>query len=290
LFSSYDAVYEEDLPGLLAVKTHFWDKGHPDIEVYLRRRTVEGDWIWLITKAVSYVDQPIPGIILMERYVEDEHLAYQYNRITRIAAILVQAVEAAQVASLNTNEATMDAQSDNGSTGTDSAAQIPWVADDAAAYNAMLQSASAATGVDATRDDPLIHIMKAAAAGGATSHNKSNAASKLEQEIMERVGGNKNETFDPFSVMEEVREGVRLDLGMNRLSRAEVKLIVLVLTGRLTAEDICILIYQALSSVKACTLYFDNSLWRPRRTDGVTMARSRRRYQYPYAQHLQYQS
>lgn len=241
-------MYEEDLPGLLAVKTHFWDKGHPDIEVYLRRRTIEGDWIWLVTKAVSYVDHPIPGIILMERYVEDEHLAYQYNRITRIAAILVQAVEAAQVASLNANEAAIDAQSENGSTGTDSAGQIPWVKDDAAAYQAMLRNASAATGVDATRDDPLVHIMKAAAAGGATSHNKSNAASKLEQEIMERVGGNKKETFDPFSVMEEVREGVRLDLGMNRLSRAEVKLIVLVLTGRLTAEDICILIYQALSS------------------------------------------
>ena len=52
---SYDAVYEEDLPGFLAVKTHFWDKGHPDVELYLRRRTIDGDWIWLKAKAVSYV-------------------------------------------------------------------------------------------------------------------------------------------------------------------------------------------------------------------------------------------
>mmetsp|Transcript_24323 Transcript_24323/g.27223 ORF Transcript_24323/g.27223 Transcript_24323/m.27223 type:complete len:375 (+) Transcript_24323:356-1480(+) len=68
--SAYDAVYEDDLPGFLAIKSHFWDKGNPDVETYIRRRSVEGDWIWLVTKAVSYVEQPIPGIILIERRVE----------------------------------------------------------------------------------------------------------------------------------------------------------------------------------------------------------------------------
>ena len=54
---------------MLAIKTHFWDKGNPDVEAYIRRRSVEGDWIFLVTKAVSYVEQPIPGIILVERRV-----------------------------------------------------------------------------------------------------------------------------------------------------------------------------------------------------------------------------
>ena len=142
-------MYEDDLPGLLAIKTHFWDKGIPDVEAYIRRRTIEGDWIWLVSKAVSYVEQPIPGIILLEQAVDEEmqFSAAFVNRITRIAAILVQAVEAAQVAGLElsaqakkgSNELE-DQQSDTGSV--DSGSQIPWVAEDAAAYQAMIQNAS----------------------------------------------------------------------------------------------------------------------------------------------------
>lgn len=245
---------EDDLPGLLAVKSHFWDKGHPDVEVYIRRRTIEGDWIWLVTKAVSYVDQPIPGIILLERAVQDEDTAMFVNRITRITAILVQAVEAAKVASLKLLEDTVvggpgkgkkaapDSSEDSSSSMNESA--IPWVADDAAAYQAMLRNASAA-GVDTTLDDPLMQLMKAAAAGGAIS--KGRAANKLEEEIMERIGG-KKETFDPFSVLEEVREGVRLDFGMIMLSRTEVRMISLILMGQMPVEDLCALVYQALTA------------------------------------------
>lgn len=234
----YDAVYEDDLPGFLAVKSHFWDRGLPDVEVYLRRRTIEGDWVWLVTKAVLYVDQPIQGMILLERTVKDVELASQLNRITRITAILVQAVEAAQVASINTIANDNLANSET----TLVEGQIPWVAEDA---QAMLQSASAA-GVQTQRDDPLVQIMKEVAGSGATS--KGQAASKLEQEIIERVGGKKKDVFDPFSVLEEVREGVRLDLGMIRLSRSEVKMITLVLNGQLPAEGLCSLVFQALSS------------------------------------------
>mmetsp|Transcript_11693 Transcript_11693/g.33654 ORF Transcript_11693/g.33654 Transcript_11693/m.33654 type:complete len:1299 (-) Transcript_11693:91-3987(-) len=251
--SAYETVNEDDLPGLLAVKSHFWDKGHPDVEVYLRRRTIEGDWIWLVTKAVSYVDQPIPGIILQEQSVENEEVAIFVNRLTRITAILVQAVEAAKVAALKLLEETVvggptgkkaiePSEADKGPGVGDSA--IPWVADDAAAYQEMLQHASEA-GVDTTMDDPLMQLMKAAAAGGAISQGKS--ANKLEQEIMERIGGKKKETFDPFSVLEEVREGVRLDFGMIMLSRIEVRMITLILTGQMPVEDLCALVYQALT-------------------------------------------
>ena len=121
----YDAVYEDDLPGFLAVKSHFWDRGLPDVEVYLRRRTIEGDWVWLVTKAVLYVDQPIQGMILLERTVKDVELASQLNRITRITAILVQAVEAAQVASINTIANDNLANSET----TLVEGQIPWVAE-----------------------------------------------------------------------------------------------------------------------------------------------------------------
>ncbi|KAL3923918.1 MAG: hypothetical protein SGILL_001367 [Bacillariaceae sp.] len=218
--------------------------------------TVEGDWIWLVSKAVSYVEQPIPGIILLEQAVEEEmqFSAAFVNRITRIAAILVQAVEAAQVAGLELSaqakegakEHGDDQQSEEGSV--DSGNQIPWVAEDAAAYQAMLQTASASGGADAKMDDPLFQIMKAAAAGGTSSKSQNKAAAKLEQEIMERVGGKKKESFDPFSVLEEVREGVRLDLGMIRLEKSEIRMMTMILMGDLTVDDLCALVFRALSS------------------------------------------
>jgi CheY-like chemotaxis protein len=257
LKNRYDAVYEDDIPGLLAVKTNFWDKGHPDVEAYVRRRTLEGDWIWLVTKVVSYVEQPIPGLILLERVIDEEdenrlRSVTIVNRLTRIAAVLVQSVEAAHVAALELSaqgkvDNVTDQSSEAGSS-VDSSNQIPWVAEDAAAYQAMFQNASAATGIETKMDDPLVQIMKAAAAGGMSSKSQNQAAAKLEQEIMERVGGKKKESFDPFSVLEEVREGVRLDMGMIRLNRSEVRMLTLVLKGDMTVEDLCNLVFQALNT------------------------------------------
>ena len=96
--SAYDAMHDEDLPGFLCVKTQFWDKAQPDVEVFIRRRTTDGNWMSIVSKAVSYVSQPITGITLEESVVWDEQLARRLNRITRITAILIQAVEAARLA------------------------------------------------------------------------------------------------------------------------------------------------------------------------------------------------
>jgi len=285
--SAYDAVYEDDLPGFLAIKSHFWDKGNPDVETYIRRRSVEGDWIWLVTKAVSYVEQPIPGIILIERrvesaqqreyenYYEDDDddddynntealMRAQYiNQITRISAILVQAVEAAQeLAALeissakphktNNTQQQGDRQPNDGSmqengqqsvSSVDSINQIPLVTEDAAAYQAKLSQQQLQKG-----NDPLGQIMKVAAASGTSSKSQNQAAAKLEQEIMEQVGGaTKKESFDPFSVLEDVREGVRLDLGMIRLGYGEIRLMKLILTGDLTIKELCELVYRGLN-------------------------------------------
>jgi len=289
--SAYDTVYEDDLPGLLAVKTHFWDNGNSDVEAYIRRRNQEGEWIWLCTKAVSYVEQPIPGIILVERRVVSEGREYDnpyydeeddgdyetyvndmealfrarsVNIITRISAILIQALEAAQEAAVapelssgsqrpgqrhvNGNHNLHDDQQSEAGSSVDSANQIPWVADDAAAYQAMLlQQQKHGTEADLS-NDPLRQIMKVAAAGGTSSRSQNQAAAKLEAEIMERVAGaTKKESFDPFSVLEDVREGVRLDLGMNRLGRVEIRLMTMILLGDLTINELIELVFRALS-------------------------------------------
>lgn len=248
---SYDGVYEDDLPGLIAVKTLFWDKGQPDVEVYIRRQTIEKGWIWLATKAVSYIDQPIPGIILLESEVEDEYVASQINRIIRITAILVQAVEAAKVAELRNAELqrqdiSNNRQNMNTEATPDGTEHIPLVAEDAAAYKAMMENAYEITGIQSTMEESLRQIMNAAAEGGLNTN--AQVTSKLEQEIMERIGGKKKESFNPFSLLEEARKGVRLDLGMVPLSPSEVQMITLVLTGKVAAEDLVKLVFCALST------------------------------------------
>ena len=96
--SVYDALFDEDLPGFLCAKTQFWDKGQSDVEVYIRRRSIDGDWMWLVSRAVSHFsDAEISGIILEETFVPiaQMEVVQTVNRITRIMAILIQAVEAA---------------------------------------------------------------------------------------------------------------------------------------------------------------------------------------------------
>ena len=51
------------------IKTHFWECDQPDVEVYLRRRTIEGEWIWLVANVVSYIDSPFQELSSIEKQV-----------------------------------------------------------------------------------------------------------------------------------------------------------------------------------------------------------------------------
>lgn len=122
--SIYDTIHDEDLLGLHAIKTQFWECDQPDVEVYIRRRrcpnhsNISGnnndnnnsynsssnnnnnldssEWIWVMAKVVSYIDSPIPGMIIHETLVTTTniHTAIMINRVTRIASLLLGAVEA----------------------------------------------------------------------------------------------------------------------------------------------------------------------------------------------------
>lgn len=241
----FDSVYDEDLPGFLSVKTHFWDKGKPDVEVYLRRRTMEGDWIWLVTTVVSYMDQPVPGYIFREQRAQDDAHAAKMNRITRIAAILSQAVEAAHVMVANqkipASKAVIKDQ------------EIPWVADDAAAYQAWLGQARTSM---SNIVDPLQTLMNEAAASSQANSNTSvpraaEAATKptqIQLEI-EAASAKGKEAFDPLAELKALKTGSCLDMGMTTLSRDEVKMITLTLTGRIPADDLGSIVWYAMSSL-----------------------------------------
>jgi CheY-like chemotaxis protein/Ran GTPase-activating protein (RanGAP) involved in mRNA processing and transport len=242
--SAYDAVYDEDLPGFLCVKTQFWDKGQPDVEVFVRRRTIEGDWIWLVSKCVSYVNQQIPGIILEESLVADEDYAKKMNRIIRITAILVQAVEAAQL-----TQAKPAPEANPEGEGSFEPTPFPTETDEATTYQALMANISA-TGVHVPDSgDVMQNLMQTVASNGAANGGSNgNQEKNLEQEIMENVNGGQKKTFDPFLMMESVRKGVRLDLGLTTLSPPEVKMITLVLSGKLQVDQVCPLVLAVVRS------------------------------------------
>ena len=202
--SSYDLVFDEDLPGFLCIKTQFWDEGVPGVEVMIRRRTIDGDWVWLASKAVAFVSHPVPGITLEETYVHDEEMAKRLNRITRITAVLVQAVEAAWLTESQQEDAiTQEEKNDNATQdASNTSQQLPssLLSEDVQAYQAWMQNASASG--EYVAGDVLQNLIQLAAAQNSSNGGSGGQRSKFEQEIIERFVGGQNKSFDPFSMIE----------------------------------------------------------------------------------------
>jgi CheY-like chemotaxis protein len=257
--SAYHTMHDLDLPGFLFVKTHFWDKGEPNVEVYIRRRNIQGQLVWLASKALDYVTVPIPGIIIVESLViteAEEQLASSLNRITRITAILVQAVEAAKLAKAKPPPAP---QSGGGGAGDENANNNS--NNNAAAHGGTAASTAGAAGEESVLQS-LIRIQQET---GSRNPDDGKALQELlqivttakmnngqlepsEEEILKNLGAQKEKGFDPFWMMEKVRKGVRLDLGMMRLFPEEVKMIALVLSGKVSVDIVAPRVLMALRS------------------------------------------
>jgi CheY-like chemotaxis protein len=250
--SVYDALYDEDLPGFLCVKSKFWDLGQTDVEVYIRRRSIDGDWIWLASKAVAFINNAeIPAITLEETVVPDEYIemAQMVNRTTRITAILIQAVEAAWLTEkTNSMRDTNLGESKPAAAMSDESLLLQIINEDAVAYQSVVDAITG-TGVhlpDSVQDvQSLVQIAQASAAnGGDTLNGNRQQPYRADSDQMSDAANEKS--FDPNSVVESVRRGVRLDLGLSRLDPEEVKIITLVLTGRLPVDRVAPLVRDSL--------------------------------------------
>ena len=286
----FDAVHEDDLLGLHAVKTHFWERDQPDVEVYLRRRTIDNEWIWLVAKVVSYIDSPVPGIIIHETLVNNEHVAVLVSRVTRIASILLQAVEGCLYDTDSGGEGTpknsMTLSGDDALSVAANAAAVSsqqqqnilldpnnnqddnngGLLEGAAEIQAMLSDAAKSMGVDLTdSENPLRELMEAAMTAANNNNNtmgnesKGGTGTSGEQTTTSSSAGGgcgaegdelsqhrkKNSNKDPLDYL---KTGAGLDLSKIILTEGEVKLVTLVLTGRLQIEDLGPLLYLALNS------------------------------------------
>ncbi|KAI2499982.1 hypothetical protein MHU86_14505 [Fragilaria crotonensis] len=233
----------------------------PDVECFLRRRTREGEWVWLATKVLSYIDEPVQGVIVEEREVENVERAVQINRIIRVTAILIQAVQSARRAADRKAAVTMSQEavsndyairnSDRTSLPTQN---IPLVAEDALAYQNWFKQAAEQSCMGATiESDPFQALMKVARSGVQTDQVSDDMMSDdpiaaLKRELMNGDTSEERKGFDPLSALKEARgDGTRVDLGMVPLSTDEVKMVTLLLTGKLQVEELAHLVHRALS-------------------------------------------
>ena len=307
--STYDNLFDEDLPGLLCVKSQFWDKQElQGVEVYLRRRSIEGEWIWLCCKALQWVEmntQPqqyhqavIPGgnvLVLEERIVDDIATAQWLNRRIRIAAVIVQAAEAARL--------THDDDGGGGGGGGNHGHHPNSTTTNSGGEGAEHAAAAVATtGEDQLeRDDSrtllnetfemevlLRRLQETHGVGGEFSHDnlhqlleiattqgKGGGSGAGNQEgRVESGGGGKEESnksnsdnknrknYDPSAMMESVRKGIRLDLGLlTTLEPEEVLLLTMVLTGELLADHVAPLILQSLQAQSSGGNNNDQNNW-----------------------------
>jgi CheY-like chemotaxis protein/Ran GTPase-activating protein (RanGAP) involved in mRNA processing and transport len=251
--STFETIYENDIPGFHCIKTQFWDQQQPDVEAYLRRRTIEGDWLWLVSRTVRYVQHQIAGIVVEEELVTDVETAHHVNHITRITALLVQAAEAAR---WSASQAAAMANATAGSDSTGSDAEAPTRRNGFDVDKANEPRIDGGNTESNTYDDCTGNVaegtkringfdadkMKEPRSGTMESNTSGDAGkASLEQEIMSAISAapGHQRTFDPIFVMKSVRRGVMLDLGLNHLSLSEVKLVMLVLCGRIPVENVC---------------------------------------------------
>jgi Ran GTPase-activating protein (RanGAP) involved in mRNA processing and transport len=110
---------------------------------------------------------------------------------------------------------------------------------------ALLSSLNAGTAHFSRQDQDALQelIQFANDDGNLGQHNeKSHERDLIEGSKQQQKG------FDPFQMMESVRQGVRLDLGLTPLHWTEVKLIALVLAGISSVDDVAPLVLMAMQS------------------------------------------
>jgi len=91
--SIYDGVHPEDYMSLKSIKERYWDAGNLQIQTYYRRKDINGEWMWIVGKLSSIMEQPIKGLRIIEKCPDNKDVAERINKLVRIATTLAIAVE-----------------------------------------------------------------------------------------------------------------------------------------------------------------------------------------------------
>ena len=259
--SLYDDVHYEDVRGLRAIQKRYWENGSTSIVCFLRRKTPDGDWVWVRSDVVSLVDQPVPGYVIREIRERNDDDAHTCSRLIRIVSLLFEAIEDAasyeedciyaRNANLN-NKHTNNPGSGTGDLQSQLNAQnilssdlqdksilelLPFLKDDAQALQTILST-------EDPSGESSMHALKKilkAVENGDTGVKLDNPQKTIDDQ-------DKKTSEIEKSVLKLCRNGSNLSLAKIELTPAEFKLIILVLVGEITIDMIGPVVMEVIES------------------------------------------
>lgn len=259
--SLYDDVHHEDVRGLRAIQKRYWEKGSTSIVCFLRRKTLDGDWVWVRSDVVSLVDQPVPGYVIREVREKDDDDAYTCARLIRIVSLLFEAIEDAAsyeedcIYARNANlekkhknnpgagsgdlQSQLNAQNILSSDLQDNSilGLLPFLKDDAQALQTILST-------EDPSGDSSMHALKQIL----KAVENGDTGVKLDNSKKAEDDQDKKTPEIEKSVLKLCRNGSNLSLGKIELTPAEFKLIILVLVGEITVDMIGPIVMEVIES------------------------------------------
>ncbi len=186
------------------------------------------------------MEQPVPGLVIQERRPEDEDIAHNINKLTRVAANVANSIDE----SFSWKNIDRD-NNNNDPLRSHLLSTIPGLADEAAALKAFLgnKNSSNPTGTNA-----LHQVMDAAMHRGQSTQENLSAFGGIS---LHKKGGDA-----ASSVLESAREGPNVNVNKVELSPIEVKMIVVLLTGQIAIHELA----QFMLNPESATIDFDNFL------------------------------
>ena len=192
-----------------------------------------------MSKVVSFIDNPVPGVILHEFIVKDVALAEIVSRTTRIAAMITEAVLESRGDELSGSEAVLEGY-ENAQSKNITAIAIPGVADDAAAFQSLLKNTAGDGGIDLSCSaNRLQQLVNATASGVPNIQNGADDGG---------INAAKRKQSNLLNDLDHIHAGACIDLSKISLTAVEVKLLTLVLTGRLQIEDLPNVVLAAMNT------------------------------------------
>jgi len=212
----------DDVDAFNFIKEMFWEKNATEVEIPIRRKTLEGDSVWVISKIASFVDIPVPGMIIQENLAKDTERAEYMNKVIRMSIVILNTIEACQKMSRNAHL--------SNNTGNEN------IQNYGSALQAILSDKAASTDVktdDVTQMRELLQIDS-----NQVTSNKKDTSVTSQQE---------SDAFNDFEILPTKNSpGIGLNLSKFNMDYSDVKLLTLIVTGHFRIENFASFVLKAL--------------------------------------------
>lgn len=212
----FDGLHADDILGMHAIVKGYWVKGNTEIEAYYRRKSIEEEWIWVVGKVHSVMEQPVLGLIIQERRPLSDKVATNVNKIIRIVTTIAIAIEESYTL---TRLSEPRPPGVHNSVGENNSSELE---KEILPLKVILDQQM--------RHEPLHSssiLQNIFISGSQTQKNESSKNVYF-----------KNQRNDISTILEIIREGPSIDVSKITLKPSQVKLLTMLIMGSVTADEV----------------------------------------------------